>query len=113
MIMLALVASSMLAIAAKGEKKTITIKTQIYCSHCMQCESCGKNINDHIREANKGISKVEVDSKTNTITVTYDTDKTNPESIRTAINKAGYDADDQKAPAAAVGKLDGCCKKKG
>lgn len=112
-IMLALVLSSLLTFASKGEKKTITIKTQIYCSHCQQCESCGKNINDHIRESNKGISKVSVDEKANTITVTYDTDKTNPESIRTAINKAGYDADDQKASADAVKALDGCCKKKG
>lgn len=109
-----LVLGSLATFAAKGgEKKTITIKTQIYCSHCQQCESCGANINDHIRETNKGISKVDVDSKANTITVTYDSDKTTPEKIREAINAAGYDADDKKAPAAAVGKLDGCCKKKG
>lgn len=95
---------------AMAGNETITVKTQIYCSHCLQCGSCGKNINDHITE-NKGIKKVSVDAKANTITVTYDSRKTNPESIRKAINAAGYDADDQKAPAQAVNNLDGCCKK--
>ncbi len=103
-------AFSILAIAKGGEVKTVTIKTQIYCSHCMQCGSCGPNINDRIREG-KGIKKVSVDSKANTITVTYDADKTNVDAIRAAINKAGFDADDKKAPAEAVNSLDGCCKK--
>lgn len=97
--------------AQKANKQTIVIKTQIYCSHCLQCGSCGANINDHIRETNKGISKVDIDPKANTITVTYDATKTNPEKIKEAINKAGYDADEQKAPAEAVNKLDGCCRK--
>jgi len=96
--------------AQKGNK-TITIKTQIYCSHCLQCGSCGANINDNVRENKKGISKLSIDPKTNTISVTYDPAKTSPEKIREAINAAGYDADDKKATAEAVGKLDGCCKK--
>ena len=95
---------------AMAGNETITIKTQIFCSHCLQCGSCGKNINDHISE-NAGIKKVSVDPKANTITVTYDADKISPEKIRKAINAAGYDADDQKAPATAVNSLDGCCKK--
>ncbi len=97
-------------VSANSGNETITIKTQIYCSHCLQCGSCGKNINDHIRE-NPGIKKVEVDAKANTITVAYDAGKTSPDKIRKAVNAAGYDADDQKAPAQAVNNLDGCCKK--
>lgn len=106
----ALVTLTIFANAKGGETKTVTIKTQIYCSHCMQCGSCGPNINDRIREG-KGIKKVSVDSKGNTITVTYDAKKTNVETIRAAINKAGFDADDKKAPVEAVNSLDGCCKK--
>ena len=108
---LALVACAVFVSAQKDNKKTITIKTQIYCSHCLQCGSCGANINDHVREANKGISKLSIDAKANTITVVYDATKTNPEKIREAINASGYDADDKKASAEAVNKLDGCCKK--
>ena len=32
--------------------------------------------------------------------------------IRKSINAAGFDADDSPAPAEAVAKLDGCCRKK-
>lgn len=110
-ITVALISVALFAQAQKAEKQTITIKTQIYCSHCLQCGSCGANINDHIRDANKGISKVEVDPKANTITVTYDAAKTTPEKIREAINAAGFNADDKKATSEAVNKLDGCCKK--
>jgi Heavy-metal-associated domain. len=55
---------------------------------------------------------VKVDPKTNTITVTYSSDKTNPEQIKKAIAAAGFDADEVKATAEAYEKLDGCCKAK-
>jgi periplasmic mercuric ion binding protein len=109
-LIIVLFATANIAFAQKANKQTIVIKTQIYCSHCLQCGSCGANINDHIT-ATKGIKKVVVDPKENTITVSYDANKTTPEKIREAINKAGYDADDQKATAEAVNTLDGCCKK--
>ncbi|MCG3165005.1 MAG: hypothetical protein POELPBGB_00765 [Bacteroidia bacterium] len=89
---------------------TLVVKTQIYCSHCLKCGSCGENISSHVK-AEKGITDVAIDPKTNTITVIFDAAKTNADKIRKAINKAGFDADDKKAPADAVNKLDGCCKK--
>lgn len=91
-----------------ADTQNISIKTQIHCSHCLDCGSCGANINDHIREG-KGILNVEVDPSANLIKVRYDARETNPEKIREAINAAGYDADDKKAPAEAISKLDGCC----
>jgi copper chaperone CopZ len=97
--------------AHKGDYQTLVVKTQIYCSHCMQCGSCGANINDHIREANKGIKKVSIDPKENTISITYDSAKTSPEKIKAAILASGYDADENKATKETVAKLDGCCKK--
>jgi periplasmic mercuric ion binding protein len=102
---------SVMAFSSKGQKQTIVIKTQIYCDHCLQCGSCGANINDKIREANKGIKKVKIDPKANTITVVYDDAKTSPDKIKEAILAAGYDADDKKATLETVAKLDGCCKK--
>lgn len=96
---------------AKGSDiQTVVVKTQIYCDHCLQCGSCGNNININVR-SNKGIKKVKIDEKENTITVDYDANKTNPEAIRKTINDAGFDADDMKAPAEAVAKLDACCLK--
>ena len=103
-------ASGNILFGQKAIKQTIAIKTQIYCSHCLQCGSCGANIKDHINATN-GIEKILIDSNKNIILVTYDANKTSPEKIREAINKAGYDADDKKATAQAVNALDGCCKK--
>ncbi len=108
-----IIAGSLCLNANAAEKKeTIVVKTSIACDHCLQCSSCGQNINDKIRDTEKGIKKVKVDPKTNTITVTYSADKTNPEQIRKAIADAGYDADEVKATAVAYEKLDGCCKAK-
>lgn len=103
-------ASGNILFGQKTNKQTIAIKTQIFCDHCLKCGSCGANIKDNIN-ANKGIEKVLIDSNKNIIIVTYDANKTSPEKIREAINKAGYDADDKKATAKAVKALDGCCKK--
>jgi copper chaperone CopZ len=110
-VLLSIGAFSIMAFSAKGQKQTIVIKTQIYCDHCLQCGSCGVNINERIRETNKGIKKVSIDPKANTITVVYNEGKTSPEQISEAILAAGYDADDRKATAATVSTLDGCCKK--
>ncbi|MBK7880696.1 MAG: heavy-metal-associated domain-containing protein [Saprospiraceae bacterium] len=106
-----LLASSIFAHAQKANKQTIVIKTQISCNHCLQCGSCGANIREHIT-VNKGIKKVAINPRKNTITVTFDANKVTPEIIKDSILKAGYDADEQKAPAHAVNALDGCCKNK-
>ncbi len=107
-LLLAVISTSLLA--KSSDIQTIVVKTQIFCDHCLQCGSCGNNININVR-SNKGIKKVKIDDKENTITVDYDANKTNPENIRKTINNAGYDADDMKAPAESVAKLDGCCLK--
>ncbi|HUH73903.1 MAG TPA: heavy-metal-associated domain-containing protein [Chitinophagales bacterium] len=107
---LLLTALSSSVFAKNSNIQTIVIETQIYCDHCLQCGSCGNNININVR-SNKGIKKVKIDAKANTITVDYDANKIHPDAIRKTINNAGYDADDMKAPAESVAKLDGCCRK--
>lgn len=90
--------------------KTAVIKTTIYCDHCKICESCGGRILKELyNEA--GIKNTSVDSKANTITVTYDERKITLEQVRVKISKLGFDADEVKADPAAVAKLDDCCKK--
>lgn len=96
--------------AYPADKATITIKTTIYCDHCLQCDSCGQRINDMIRDAVKGISKVKINPKKNTIQVTYRPAKANPEKIKAAISAAGFDADEIKADKAGFAQLDTCCK---
>lgn len=99
-----------LSFAQTPKKETLIIKTAIHCEHCMQCSSCGQNIHETIRKKNKGISKIKINPKDNTITVTYKSTKTNPNEIRKAISEAGYDADDVKASPNSYAKLDSCCK---
>jgi mercuric ion binding protein len=94
----------------KDNIKTAVIKTVIHCDHCKQCETCGDKFNKDLYNED-GIKRVDVDAKAMTITVVYDTKKTDLEKIKVMISKLGYDADDVKATSEGIAKLDGCCKK--
>lgn len=90
--------------------QTATIKTAIYCDHCKACETCGKKFNSTLLKE-KGVQMVVLDEKAMTIKVTYNSKKTDLATIKQAISKLGYDADDVKAEAVAYQGLDDCCKK--
>lgn len=98
------------AFAQQKKIQTTVIKTAIYCDHCKQCESCGDRLNLGLLKT-KGVQMVQLDEKAMTISVTYNTKKTDLVTIKTAISKLGYDADDIKADPVAYEDLDGCCKK--
>lgn len=94
------------------EKKTVQtaiIKTAIYCDHCKACETCGPQFNKLLKV--KGVQMVTLDEKAMTLKVTYNSKKTDLATIKKAISKLGYDADDVKADKEAYAGLDGCCKK--
>ncbi|WP_158276117.1 hypothetical protein [Brumimicrobium oceani] len=55
--------------------------------------------------------KVKIDAETNTITVTYNSKKTNLEEIEKAIALSGFKANDVEPTEEAYNSLDGCCKK--
>jgi copper chaperone CopZ len=88
------------------EKKveTIEIKTSVVCGMC-------KDRVEHDLAYEKGVKFVEVDLETKMVTVEYKTSKTNPDKIRKAISKIGYDADGVVADEVAYEKLPACCKK--
>ena len=85
--------------------QTVAIQTPT-----VQCESCKKRIEEFMKRED-GVQKVNVDFKKKVTKVTFVTDRTNTENIKTAIANAGYDADDVKADAEAYKKLPKCCKK--
>jgi periplasmic mercuric ion binding protein len=92
---------------AQNPKKKIDevkIKTSAVCGMCK--DKIEKNL---IFE--KGVKDVSLDLKTKIVTVEYRTNKTDPDKIRTAISKLGYDADQVPADPKAYEKLPGCCKK--
>jgi mercuric ion binding protein len=89
------------------QKKPVTVKIN---TPSVQCEMCKKKIEDYLK-FEEGIVKSVVDFKQKKTTVTYLTDRTNLENIKTAIANTGYDADDVKAEKEAYEKLPKCCKK--
>ncbi len=107
-ILLWMIPSLMNAQLQKNE--TVSIRTRIYCDHCLHCESCSARIIRFVY-AVKGTKKASVNPKEELITVTFDPGKTSLVKIREAVNAAGFEADDSKPTAEAVQQLDGCCRK--
>lgn len=82
----------------------LKIKTSATCSMC-------KTTIEKYMAFEKGVKKSSLDVDSKILTVTYNPEKTNPEKLRVAVTKSGYDADDLKADPKAYKKLDDCCKK--
>ncbi|MDB5202786.1 MAG: copper chaperone [Ferruginibacter sp.] len=76
----------------------------------IQCDMCKSKIEKALFKQ-YGINSVKVDVKKKTTTVSWITDRTNIENIKTMIANAGYDADDVTADPDAYKKLPPCCKK--
>ena len=94
----------------KSSKKTIVIKTKIYCDHCVKCESCKARVESKVYEL-KGIRSIDMNPKDETIKVIFNSKFMNAQKIKEQIASAGYDADEVKATAEQIAGLDGCCKK--
>jgi copper chaperone CopZ len=106
LLLLTCVGISTLAMSqVKKGVQTVTIKTPT-----VQCESCKERIEKFLaREA--GVQKSNVDFKKKTTKVSFVSERTNIENIKTAIANAGYDADDITANEESYKKLPTCCKK--
>jgi copper chaperone CopZ len=94
--------------AQKSNQKAV-IKTTLNCDHCKECETCGLKFKTEMIKI-KGVKMYELDDKAMTFTIYYNAKKTNLQTIKEAISKLGYDADDVKATPEGLATLDGCCK---
>ncbi len=94
-LLLALTAS-----AQESSKKVATI--DILTS--AECGMCEERIEQEIA-FHKGVKDVDLDVETKVLHITYRADKVSPETLRNAVAKIGYDADDTKAVEAAYDKL--------
>lgn len=65
--------------------------TDVFTLDHQMSQMCEKKIKDNLR-FEKGISKIDVSLKENTIKVTFDEDKTNPEKIIEGFKKIGFNA---------------------
>ena len=102
---------SSITVFTQGQTKTLIIKTEILCCHCVNCGSCGPNIYKYVTE-DEGVKKFALDVDANKIFIMYDSLITTPEKIRKAIIASGYDADNRKTPFQNPCKSKSCCNKK-
>ena len=99
MLMLALAFSSFVS----AQTDTVKIKTTAICDDCKQRI-------EHDLSFEKGVKSNVMNMDTKEVTVVYNPKKTDPDKIRLAITKIGYDADSLKAEVKAFNKLPECCR---
>ncbi|TGE29511.1 heavy-metal-associated domain-containing protein [Hymenobacter metallicola] len=90
--------------SAKGATEQFQIKTSAVCDMC-------KARLEKAMAYEKGVQEAHLDVPSQVLTVSYRPDKTTPATLRTAVQRTGYDADDQTAEARAYERLPDCCKK--
>src|SRR6185503_1067821 len=96
----------MTAFSASAQLDTVKVMTSAICAEC-------KERIEHDMSFEKGVKHSVLDLDTKVLTVVYNPKKTNPEKIRIAVTKTGYDADSLRADPKAFNKLPDCCKKPG
>ncbi len=89
----------------------LSVKTDISCDHCKECDSCEPRILNALKAA-PGVKSASLKLESETILVDYDPAKIDPGKIRQVIASTGFDADDVKADPAGYDGLEDCCKKK-
>ncbi len=89
---------------AAGGTETVQFKTSAVCDMC-------KARIEKSMAYEKGVQSATLDVPTKVLTVTYRPGKTDPDALRTAVLKTGYDADALTADAHAYSRLPDCCKK--
>jgi periplasmic mercuric ion binding protein len=97
---------AMLVTNASAQDQTIVIKSTAQCQECKDRIESALNFE-------KGIKSSNVNMETKDVTVVYNPEKTNPDKIRIAISKTGYDADSVPADPKVYARLKPCCTKDG
>jgi copper chaperone CopZ len=90
-ILLLLIAVFTMTMASAKDIKTVVLTTEPQ----MHCENCEKRIKENIR-FEKGIKKIVTDVEHQTVTITYDADKTTVEDIIKGFEKIKYTAREVK-----------------
>lgn len=102
--LLTLIAIGVQAQNKKDNTQTVKIKTSAVCDMC-------KKTMEKAMAYEKGVKSSNLDVNSKILTVVFDSRKTDAANIRNAVNKTGYDADQQPADTRAYNRLDDCCKK--
>jgi copper chaperone CopZ len=92
------------ATAKTSTSATVKIKTSAVCDMC-------KTRLEKSMAYESGVQSAVLDVPSQVLTVTYRPDKISEATVRTAVQKTGYDADDATADTRAYNRLPDCCKK--
>lgn len=85
LLMLVLLITTMAAMAKDHKTATFTTSPQ------MHCENCENKIKNNLR-FEKGVKLIETSVENQTVTITYDPKKTDPERLLKGFEKIGYKA---------------------
>src|SRR5690349_24413114 len=96
--------------ASQAQAKKKVLQTVTIATPSVKCDMCKKKIESFMARE-EGVTKTVVDYKKKTTKVTFWTDRTNLENVKTAIANVGYDADDVAANPESYNALPDCCKK--
>lgn len=102
--------TSCLVFAGNAQIK-VSDKAVISLPTLQNCDKCKDQIEFFLPKQVDGITKINVDLKKKTVAISWLTDRTNKEFIKTAIANLGFDADDIEAEPFAYKRLPACCKK--
>lgn len=83
---------AVLAIGAITAKENNNVKTTVFTSGDIYCQSCVNKIMNNIPTLGKGIEDVKVDVQTKTVTVKYNTSKNNDQNIIKGLKKLDVNA---------------------
>lgn len=101
--------ASVLVMAGNAQVK-VSDKAVISLPNLQNCDKCKDQIEFFVSKS-EGVTAVKVDLKRKTATVSWLTDRTNKETVKTTIANLGFDADDIEADEYAYKRLPACCKK--
>jgi copper chaperone CopZ len=107
-IKLSFIFSIIFSLGAFAQAKAV--KKVILSTPTVQCGMCKDKIEKGLARID-GVNTVKVDYKKKITTISYVTDRTNEEALKTHIANLGYDAGDVLALESAYKKLPACCKK--
>ncbi len=88
-------------------KKPVVVQIKTPQAQCVEC----KDRIEKFMKTEEGVAKIVVDIRKKITTVTYLSDRTNLENIKTAIANLGFDADDVTAEPEQYKRLPQCCKR--
>ncbi len=106
-VLILLISTVSVSFAQAKKKALVTVTLNTPTVHCQM----SKDKIERFMMREEGVTKSVVDFKRKTTKVTYWTDRTNVENVKTAIANVGYDAEDVTANIESYNKLPKCCKK--